>query len=509
MSITRRGFPIRWSRTIWCSFALLLALLLPVSAALAAGEMTGTLVGADHTRGQDVRFTVNKNGTPTVVTDFAGVLLVDLATPVQQRVGMFCIEATVATRAGTNYQNNGSIIDRPNGKQIVYLLSTYPASGIGSTVEGAAVQLAIWHFTDGVNLNTIVDANADVRTRAITLVNEANAAPDRAIRTAPLSLAINPPTAVVPVGQTQTFTIAAGASGSGLTANYTISGPAQLAGGGQQGSVVLGPNGNGVVDVTVTGLGAVSINASLSYTVDGGTIFQSVGVVRQELVLAQAVPLTASASATIEPAQVTETPTGTVPVETPTATPTGVVETPTATPTGTVPVGTPTATPTGVAETPTATPTDDISTATPTGVTRTPDLVPTLTETPTTVEQTATPTRPGDDDCCDSTETPTGTGETPTGTGETPTAGGETPTGTGETPTAVEGQPNLTPGAPAGGVPRSGQPGRLPVTGEQPSPGRGIGLLLAAVLVIAGLALRRWMPEEARRTNTGNTHDGE
>jgi hypothetical protein len=489
MRIASRVFAVHWKRTIWRSFALLLVLLLPLSMALAAGEIQGTLAGADHTRGTNVTITVDGQVKPNT---FAGVLLVDLTSPVQQRVGMFCIQVNVPTRAGTNYANNGSI----TSGEVIYLLSTYPALSITSPAQGAAVQLAIWHFTDPAifDVSSVTDAN--IRAQAQALVQEAENAPPRPVRNAPLSLTITPSTASVMIGQTQTFTLSAGASGAGLTANITVGGPAQLAGGGQQASVALDGQGNGTFDVTVTGAGPVTINASLPYTVDGGTIFTSPNN-RQQLVLAQAVPFTASASATIQPIQSTETPTGTVPA-TETATVTGTPATETATTTGTP--ATETATVTGTPATETATTTGTPATETPT---RTPVFFPTETATATQGStETATPTKEKGTNCCDDTATPTTTGETPTSVGETPTSIGETPTDIGQLPRPGEGSatPEGTQTGAAGGVRR---PGRLPVTGEESNPGRAIGFALAVLLVIAGAAVRRWYSREPHRSQAG------
>jgi hypothetical protein len=490
MRTASRVITVGWKRTIWRSFALLLALALSASLAHAADPILGTLFGADRSRGQDVTFT-RPDGRR--VTDFAGVLLVDLTSPVQKRVGMFCIEVNVATRAGTDYQNGDPITTLPSGKEILYLLSTYPASSITTPVEGAAVQMAIWQFTDGVDLTTIVDANADVRTRAIQLANEASNAPSRTIRSATLDLTIAPPNASVGIGQTQTFTVSAGAGGAGLTVSIAVAGPGQLAGGAQQATVTLDAQGNATFDVTVVGAGQVSINATLQYTVDAGTIFDSVGVRRQKLALGEAVPFQATASATLQPSE----------TQTPTATTTGTPATETATTTGTP--ATETATSTGTPATETATSTGTPATATPTRV-----FFPTETATPTQGStETATPTKQRDDDCCDDTATPTTTEETPTSTGETPTSTGETPTSTGETPTDIgllprPGEGSATPeGAQTGAAGGTGRPGRLPVTGEGSGTGRALGFALALLLVIAGAAVRRWYTREPQHDRAG------
>ncbi len=64
--------------------------------------------------------------------------------------------------------------------QITYILNNYypykalPYAGaLTETKEAAAVQLAIWHYADGVNVNTITPS--DIKARVIQIVNDANA----------------------------------------------------------------------------------------------------------------------------------------------------------------------------------------------------------------------------------------------------------------------------------------------------------------------------------------------
>ena len=56
-----------------------------------------------------------------------------------------------------------------------YPYKSYPYSGSLSTVEkeAAAIQLAIWHFADGMNVNTV--QNVELKNRALAIVSDANA----------------------------------------------------------------------------------------------------------------------------------------------------------------------------------------------------------------------------------------------------------------------------------------------------------------------------------------------
>jgi choice-of-anchor A domain-containing protein/uncharacterized repeat protein (TIGR01451 family) len=114
--------------------------------------------------------------------------------------------------------------------QITYILNNYyphkayPYPGSLSTVanEAAAVQLAIWHFADGVNLNTVT--NATLRNRAIQIVNDANANHNNIVP--PATLVLQPAIHNLPWGAQASFNVLAydmnGNPLSGRTVNVSV-----------------------------------------------------------------------------------------------------------------------------------------------------------------------------------------------------------------------------------------------------------------------------------------------
>ena len=78
---------------------------------------------------------------------------------------------------------------------------------------------AIWHYTDGIDLNTVDVANfpaeQPARDAAQAFVAEADAAGTPSFHTNTLALTLSPQNPVVAVGQTVTFTVDASADGAG------------------------------------------------------------------------------------------------------------------------------------------------------------------------------------------------------------------------------------------------------------------------------------------------------
>jgi hypothetical protein len=478
----------------WRAACAALAILLITSNAFATQPLTGTFRG--RLIGRSVTFTNPQNQT---VTDWAGVLSLQLDqdTPgdgLGPLVPVFCIEVNVFVRRGDRYKSDGPVTALHGGCQIRYLLDRYPASTATSADEAAARQLAIWHFSDDVDLTTVQDAA--IQARAIALANEAALAVALGgcpgSQSSVASLTLDPPAASVAAGQMVNYTVRADPPGAAQSVEISVSGSATLTNGHQQATLPL-DQGVATFGVVNPVAGASTITARLPYVLDTGLVFSPLNSARvtQRLVMADRVSMVTSAAVQAVWGQATETPTILPPTDVP---PTSVP--PTATPPTDVPATSPTPTsvpPTDVpitSKTPTATPPTDIPTATPTrkppGGSK-PSPAPAPETTPTTM---STPTN-GSSGPPES--TPPGGSSGPGGLqSPTPTGGG----GPGsEVPGA--GGPGLPgPGAPGGADSRSGgsnadviRPAQLPNTGET---GRDTPLVIVGVLlIVCGAVARR------------------
>jgi LPXTG-motif cell wall-anchored protein len=395
------------------------------------------------------------------VTDWAGVLSLQLDrdTPGDGRgplVPVFCIQVNVLVRGGDRYVSDGPVTALHGGCQIRYLLDRYPASTATSAAEAAARQLAIWHFSDDIDLTTVREAA--IRARAISLADEAALAITLGgcpgAQTNVASLTLDPATASVVAGQVINYTVQADPPGAAQSVDITISGAATLQNGQQQATLPL-IQGVATFSVVNPVAGTSTITARLPYVLDAGTVFSPINAGRptQRLVMGDSVSLSASATVRATWGQATATPTAAAPTPTviggsPTATP-AIGSSPTATP---AIGGSPTATPAN-AGSPTATPANAGSpTATP-AIGGSPTATPAGAGSP-----TATPAIGGSP-----TATPAGAGS-PTATpaiGGSPTA---TPAGTGS--------PTTTPPTQATPVdaPPPAPPTHKPSGGAKPSP---------------------------------------
>jgi len=133
-----------------------------------------------------------------ILTEWAGVIngTIDGSSVVS---GFYCVD--IRNWLGINEIYNDSSY---TNKYINYILfnhmpyiTAWPYTGSAATkeIEAAAVQCAIWHYTDGVNANTI--QNADVKTRTLAIIADAEAhstfgVPFKNIEIIPVSVLHNP-----------------------------------------------------------------------------------------------------------------------------------------------------------------------------------------------------------------------------------------------------------------------------------------------------------------------------
>ena len=97
----------------------------------------------------------------------------------------------------------------------------YPYTGSLNTVqkEAAAIQIAIWHFSDGVDANTLQN-NEEIKARALAIINDATNNAGSIVPAA--TLTINPGSQLNLAGQPANFTITALDVNGNPVANVTI-----------------------------------------------------------------------------------------------------------------------------------------------------------------------------------------------------------------------------------------------------------------------------------------------
>lgn len=159
--------------------------------------------------------------------------------------------------------------------QITYILNnyypavSYPYSGALGTEgnEAAAVQLAIWHFSDGVNLNTVT--NSTLKTRALAIVADANANHNNFVPLA--GLVFTPASQTNPVGTPAQFTVrAVDSNGNGIP-NLTISFNTTSGTLSATSAVTNSSGYTGLITLTQGVSGTATVTASATTTIPQGT----------------------------------------------------------------------------------------------------------------------------------------------------------------------------------------------------------------------------------------------
>jgi len=110
----------------------------------------------------------------------------------------YCIDishnlATYSVSNPNEYTDDGS-----TNQYISYILNNYaPFNGTATNNEAAAVQIAIWHFSDGVDASTVT--NTTIKNRALAIIADANANSNSGSILS--TLLFNPTSQSLPVGQ--------------------------------------------------------------------------------------------------------------------------------------------------------------------------------------------------------------------------------------------------------------------------------------------------------------------
>lgn len=242
---------------------------------------------------------------------FAGVINTQSVDDPSLTAEMYCINLRVNTYVGIGYESGTwgeSAV--PNVGYVTYILNNnYPAvdapTGLTADQQAAAVQAAIWFFTDGFVLGS---EPAAVRTAAAAIIAAAQsngpvpepAAPD---------VAITPPTAAAETGTAAGPYVVTAGGGASITVSvpdgYTmysdaaattpLANPSTVASGT---SIWLtGPGVTGVVDSVLNARAVVTVQTGNVYLYDGNTPSLSDA---QRLILAVTTELEAVASAGVE-----------------------------------------------------------------------------------------------------------------------------------------------------------------------------------------------------------------
>ena len=240
---------------------------------------TATINGTDH-------------GATVTVTDWRQVWAGDLSGTIDgNSVQFYCIDTghTISIPSVDPYTNDG-----PTSAQITHILNNYfpfvtSASGQLSSLdqEAAAVQLAIWHFSDGIDLSKIEDATIGNRALAI-----AAAATSATSTPAPIvtTIKIVPASQTNPGGTPGTFTIEAFDSSSTRMSGVEI---ALTTNSGTLSTSSVTTTGGTETPVTLTQDSslAATVTAKTTRHIPGGTIYVDEkdvigGVQHQKLVIA-------------------------------------------------------------------------------------------------------------------------------------------------------------------------------------------------------------------------------
>ena len=242
---------------------------------------TATINGTDH-------------GATVTVTDWRQVWAGDLSGMIDGNpVQFYCIDTqhTISIPSVDPYTNDG-----PTSAQITYILNNYfpfvtSASGQLPDLnqEAAAVQLAIWHFSDGIDLSKIEDATIAIRNRALAIATAATSATSTP---APIvtTIKIVPASQTNPGGTPGTFTVEAFDSSSTRMSGVEI---ALTTNSGTLSTSSVTTTGGTETPVTLTQDSslAATVTAKTTRHIPGGTIYVDEkdvigGVQHQKLVIA-------------------------------------------------------------------------------------------------------------------------------------------------------------------------------------------------------------------------------
>jgi choice-of-anchor A domain-containing protein/uncharacterized repeat protein (TIGR01451 family) len=221
--------------------------------------------------------------TSSSQTTFAGTFNGTLNS---QAVKFYCIDLQHSLQYNVDYWDEGS-----TPPKITYILNNYfpyKTSYAGklsnNNQEAAAIQMAIWHFADNLNANTITDATVKTRTLAIISDANANYNANEYLET----ILIIPPAQSFVQGTVASFNVYTTDIDGDPTPNVPVTLTTTL-GSLSATSVTTNSSGHaGPITLTYSGLGTATVTAKANVTIPQGTryVHKTSPGTKQKLVLA-------------------------------------------------------------------------------------------------------------------------------------------------------------------------------------------------------------------------------
>jgi len=208
-------------------------------------------------------------------TSFAGIITGTLNTVSQK---FYCIDLLHEVNPSTHptYTDEGV-----TPAEMTYILNhyfpfvtSYTSKLSDNTQEAAAIQAAIWHFSDGVDANTITNTTIKARTLAIIADASANSGSTQPLQT----LQVIPANQSLPSGTPATFYVKALDLNGNPKSGVVISLSTSLSGSTLSAtSATTGTNGQtSTITLSYTGVGTATVTAQATIAIPQGTEYVDV-----------------------------------------------------------------------------------------------------------------------------------------------------------------------------------------------------------------------------------------
>lgn len=215
----------------------------------------------------------------------------------QDATYFYCIDLSNGLKYNEPYEDNGN-----TSSEITYILNNYyPFVTRNDQLsdpkeEAAAVQIAIWHFSDGTSIND-VNNNSDVENRAQAIIDDADA--NAGNTSVPATILLYPNSQFLDDGDDADFTVKVlDVNGNGI-ANVTVN-LTSTAGTLSNNSVTTNANGEANFTVSQNNAPNAVITAEATATIPQGTKYTHKANPNSVQKLVLATPVTATAQAQAE-----------------------------------------------------------------------------------------------------------------------------------------------------------------------------------------------------------------